>query len=60
MDKNCGIYKITSPSGKIYIGQSIDIKRRWLDYKTRVNCTQRALRRYLKNPEKNKTNLKIY
>lgn len=26
--KICGIYKITSPSGKIYIGQSIDIKRR--------------------------------
>lgn len=48
MDKNCGIYKITSPSGKIYIGQSIDIKRRWLDYKTRVNCTQRALTRSFK------------
>lgn len=28
-----GIYKITSPSGKIYIGQSVDIHRRWLDYK---------------------------
>ena len=27
--KICGIYKITSPTGKIYIGQSIDIKRRW-------------------------------
>jgi predicted GIY-YIG superfamily endonuclease len=24
-----GIYKITSPSGKIYIGQSIDIEKRW-------------------------------
>ena len=27
--KICGIYKITSPTGKIYIGQSVDIKRRW-------------------------------
>lgn len=27
-----GIYKITSPSGKIYIGQSIDIKRRFKQY----------------------------
>lgn len=29
-----GIYKITSPTGKIYIGQSIDIERRWLDHKS--------------------------
>jgi group I intron endonuclease len=28
----CGIYKITSPSGRIYIGQSIDIERRWTKY----------------------------
>lgn len=27
--KLIGIYKITSPSGKIYIGQSIDILSRW-------------------------------
>lgn len=25
----CGIYKITSPSGRIYIGQSIDIYKAW-------------------------------
>jgi group I intron endonuclease len=31
-----GIYKITSPSKKIYIGQSIDIKKRWLKHKTSV------------------------
>lgn len=31
--KICGIYKITSPSGRIYIGQSIDIKRRWYLHK---------------------------
>jgi hypothetical protein len=30
MNKICGIYKITSPSGGIYIGQSIDlINRKW-------------------------------
>jgi group I intron endonuclease len=27
-----GIYKITSPSGRIYIGQSINIDKRWRDY----------------------------
>lgn len=34
-----GIYKITSPSGKIYIGQSININRRFGEYK-RMNCSQ--------------------
>lgn len=28
-----GIYKITSPSGKIYIGQSRNISKRWNNYK---------------------------
>lgn len=28
-----GVYKITNPKGKIYIGQSIDIERRKLQYK---------------------------
>lgn len=28
-----GIYKITSPSGRIYIGQSIDIEKRFRNYK---------------------------
>jgi len=27
-----GIYKITSPSGKIYIGQSINIEKRWKEH----------------------------
>lgn len=32
-DKVCGIYKITSlTSGKIYIGQSVDIRTRWRDH----------------------------
>lgn len=32
-----GIYKITNPEGKIYIGQSIDIEKRFRSYK-RLNC----------------------
>lgn len=28
-----GIYKITSPTGRVYIGQSTDINRRWSQYK---------------------------
>jgi group I intron endonuclease len=32
-----GIYKITSPSGKIYVGQSINIIIRWRKYK-RLDC----------------------
>ena len=28
-----GIYKITSPTGRIYIGQSINIPHRWREYK---------------------------
>jgi group I intron endonuclease len=32
-----GIYKITSPTGKIYIGQSVDIEKRWKYYYT-LNC----------------------
>jgi group I intron endonuclease len=31
--KITGIYKITSPVGKVYIGQSTDIQKRWEQYK---------------------------
>ena len=35
-EKICGIYKITNlVNGKVYIGQSIDIKRRWRDHRNR-------------------------
>ena len=34
-----GIYKITNPNGKIYIGQSIDINRRFNEYK-KLQCSQ--------------------
>jgi len=33
MDKIIGIYKITNPIGHVYIGQSVDIYRRWLAHK---------------------------
>ncbi len=33
-----GIYKITNPSGKIYIGQSINIDRRFKSYRKLQNC----------------------
>lgn len=29
-----GIYKITSPSGKVYVGQSVNIENRWAHYKS--------------------------
>jgi len=32
-----GIYKITSPSKKVYIGQSVDIEKRFIQYK-RLQC----------------------
>lgn len=31
--KVCGIYKITSPSGKVYIGESVNIIKRFKNYK---------------------------
>ena len=44
-----GVYKITSPSGKIYIGQSIDIYNRWnKNYKTLRCKTQPKLYNSLK------------
>jgi group I intron endonuclease len=35
-----GIYKITSPSNKVYIGQSVNIERRFLDYKKSLKKQQ--------------------
>jgi group I intron endonuclease len=32
-----GIYKIVNPNGKLYIGQSTNIEKRWRDYKT-LHC----------------------
>ncbi len=51
MSKICGIYKITSPTGKIYIGQSVDIKSRWSKHKwSSLRCCStilyRSIRKY--------------
>lgn len=40
-NKMIGIYKITSPSGKIYIGQSINIHKRIIRYKNLL-CEQQT------------------
>lgn len=37
-----GIYKITSSNGKIYIGQSTDIEKRFKDYK-KINCKKQTI-----------------
>jgi group I intron endonuclease len=37
MDKNVGVYKITSPSGRVYIGQSVNLAKRFKQYK-RLDC----------------------
>jgi group I intron endonuclease len=36
-----GVYKITSPTGKVSIGSSVDINHRWVCYKT-LNCKQQT------------------
>ncbi len=36
----CGIYKITSPSGRVYIGQSIDCEKR--KYRYRYGCPRQG------------------
>lgn len=38
-----GIYKITSPSGKVYIGQSTNIEQRWKDYKETRRCQRQTI-----------------
>jgi group I intron endonuclease len=45
-----GVYKITSPSGRVYVGQSIDIERRWNEYKKLIKCKSqyKLMRSFLK------------
>lgn len=43
MEKLTGIYKITSPSCKVYIGQSVNIYKRWNGYKNHKCKKQRHL-----------------
>jgi group I intron endonuclease len=39
--KVCGIYKITSPSNKIYIGQAVDVVARWANHKYDIGYIKR-------------------
>lgn len=48
-----GIYKIESPSGKVYVGQSIDIERRWKEYYTITNSQRKLMRSFKKHGVKN-------
>lgn len=46
MEKKIGIYTITSPSGKVYIGQSYNIISRWNSYRRR-SVLNKGLQRFL-------------
>lgn len=35
--RTCGIYKVVSPSNRVYVGSSVCIRKRWLNY-MRGNC----------------------
>ena len=41
-----GIYKITSPSGRVYIGKANDINRRWSEYRTLHKSIQGQIKLY--------------
>src|SRR4051812_47004190 len=43
VEKICGIYKITSPTGSVYIGQSINIYKRKKAYSVKDCSKQRLL-----------------
>lgn len=48
--KICGIYKITNPNSRIYIGQSINIKNRFWSYMSKGAAkNQHKLYNSLKN-----------
>jgi group I intron endonuclease len=44
MNKLIGIYKITSPSGKVYVGQSFDVERRKSQYRRLENCVKNQIK----------------
>lgn len=51
-----GIYKITSPSGKVYIGQSWYIERRWRNYTlSNIKNQQHLLHSFIKYGRENHT-----
>jgi len=48
-----GIYKITNPENKAYIGLSKDIEKRWKQYKNKVGDSNKKLQESLKHLEYN-------
>ena len=53
-EKVCGIYKITSLAGRIYIGQSVDVRSRFASYqKLQCKTQSRLLRSFLKHGVEN-------
>lgn len=46
MSKICGIYKIISPSGRVYIGQSVDMNSRWRSYKNSLDSNKKQHKLY--------------
>lgn len=44
-----GIYKITSPSGKVYIGQSVNVYKRWYSYNNLIKCKRNSIQPKVKN-----------
>lgn len=42
MKQTCGIYKITSPTGSVYIGQSTNIEKRFKDYRSHTSCSRQV------------------
>lgn len=43
LNKYACIYKITSPSGRVYIGQSMDVEKRWASYRNGYSKKQAKL-----------------
>jgi group I intron endonuclease len=58
-EKKIGIYKITSPSGKIYIGQSVDCEKRFSQYKKLHSTNQTFLYNSLKKHGSENHNFEI-
>lgn len=54
-----GIYKITSPSGKVYIGQSVNIEKRFIRYKNLHCKSQPKIYSSIKKYGWNKHNFEI-
>jgi group I intron endonuclease len=43
--KECGVYKITSPNGRVYIGSSVNLRSRYSNYKLCPSVNQKLLYR---------------